>query len=139
MIAKTLLIAHRLRTIQGSFAAIEHRFLRGGFWTALSHHELLLYLFLVLVADRQGLSYYSYDKICSLLAVSADEYIAARDGLIGQDLIAFDGRLFQVLSLPAAPLLRRRSPLVSRGDMERADPATVRQLITKCLGENHDR
>lgn len=139
MIAKTPLIAQRVRRLQGSFAAIEHRFLRDGFWAALNHHELLLYFFLVLVADRQGLSYYSYDKICSLLAVSVDEYIVARDGLIDQDLIAFDGLLFQVLSLPAAPGFRRRSPLVSRQDMLRADPATVQQLITKTLGENHDR
>ncbi len=33
------------------------------------------YIFLVLVADRQGMSYYSYDKICSLICVSLDEYI----------------------------------------------------------------
>lgn len=86
MIEKTPLIARRVRKIQGSFAAIEHRFLRAGFWAALNHHELLLYLFLVLVAARQSLSYYSYsyNNICLLLAVSVDEY-AVRDGLINQD------------------------------------------------------
>jgi hypothetical protein len=84
MIEKTPLIARRVRKIQGSFAAIEHRFLRAGFWAALNHHELLLYLFLVLVAARQSLSYYSYNNICLLLAVSVDEY-AVRDDLINQD------------------------------------------------------
>jgi hypothetical protein len=34
------------------------------------------------------------------LQFNLDEYIAARDGLIEKDLIAFDGSLFQVLSLP---------------------------------------
>ena len=53
----------RVRKIMGSFAFIEHRFLRNGFFSALTHHELLLYVLLVLVADRNGLSYYSYDKI----------------------------------------------------------------------------
>ena len=56
------LVSHRVRSINGSFAFIEHRFLRHGFWASLSHHELLLYFFLILVADRQGLSFYSYDK-----------------------------------------------------------------------------
>ena len=97
---KRPLCPHRLRKINGSFAFIEHRFLRDGFWASLNHHELLLYLFLVIVADRKGLSYYSYDKICNLLKISIDKYILARNSLIEKDLIAFDGKLFQVLSLP---------------------------------------
>ena len=91
----------RIRKIQGSFAFIEHKFLRHGFWTSLEHRELLLYLFLVLVSDRQGLSYYGYDRICTLLGIPLDHFIAARDSLIQRDLIAFDGTLFQVLSLPS--------------------------------------
>lgn len=71
MIHKKLLRPERVRTIQGSFSAIEHRFLRDGFWTDLNHDELLLYLLLVLVADRHGLSYYSYDKLCELLGITA--------------------------------------------------------------------
>ena len=63
MITKAPLDHDRVRKIAGSFAFIEHRFLRNGFFSALTHHELLLYVFLVLVADRNGLSYYSYDKI----------------------------------------------------------------------------
>jgi hypothetical protein len=35
--------------------------------------------------------------------ITVDEYILARDLLIDKDLIAFDGRLFQVLSLPQTP------------------------------------
>jgi hypothetical protein len=57
MIEKSPLCPHRGRKITGSFAFLEHRFLRDGFWTGLTHHELLLYIFLVLVADRSGLSY----------------------------------------------------------------------------------
>jgi hypothetical protein len=52
-----------VRRITGRFAFIEHRFLRNGFWDSLTHDELLLYLFLILAADRNGISYYSYDKI----------------------------------------------------------------------------
>jgi hypothetical protein len=100
MITKDPLKDHRIRKINGSFAWISHRFIRQGYWDSLNHQELVLYLFLVMVADRQGMSYYGYDKICSLTAISLDEYIQARNGLIDKDLIAFDGRLFQVLSLP---------------------------------------
>jgi hypothetical protein len=100
MIHKKLLRPERVRKIERSFAAIEHRFLRDGFWTHLRHHELPLYLLLVLVADRNGLSYYSYDKLCAFLHCTLDDYIEARDALIDLDLLAFDGTLFQVLSLP---------------------------------------
>ena len=71
---------------------------------SLNQKELLLYLFLVLASDRNGLSYYSYDRICTLLQFNLDEYIAARDGLIEKDLIVFDGSLFQVLALPPKPV-----------------------------------
>jgi hypothetical protein len=53
-----------------------------------------------MASDRNGVSFYSYDTICTLLQLSLDEYIASRNSLIKKDLIAFDGILFQVLSLP---------------------------------------
>jgi hypothetical protein len=106
MITRQPIDAQRIRRITGSFAYIEHRFLRQGFWTGLSHHALLLYVFLVLAADRNGLSFYGYDRICSLLGLVLDEYLQARDELIDEDLIAFDGRFFQVLSLPELPRQR---------------------------------
>ena len=127
MITKEPLKDHRIRKINGSFAWISHRFLRQGYWSSLNRQELVLYLFLVMVADHQGMSYYGYDKICLLTTISMDEYIQARNGLIDKDLIAFDGRLFQVLSLPpktfAAPSPQRsgqhtdESGLISIGEI----------------------
>jgi hypothetical protein len=137
MITKTALDQDRVRKIAGSFAFIEHRFLRSGFFSVLTHHELLLYVFLVLVADRNGLSYYSYDKICILLKITLDDYIIARDGLIEKDLIAFNGHLFQVLSLPKQPP-QDLAPLKNSDDMQAHDPATIEQIITKSMGANHD-
>ena len=137
MITKAPLDQNRVRRIAGSFAFIEHRFLRRGFFSVLTHHELLLYIFLVLVSDRNGLSYYSYDKICILLRISLDDYIIARDGLIEKDLIAFNGYLFQVLSLPAQPP-QDLAPLKNSDDMQAHDPATIEQIITKSMGANHD-
>ena len=115
MIKKKVLNGKRIRRISGSFGFIPHRFLTDGFLKALSQQELLLYIFLVLAADRYGLSFYSYDRICSSLRMSLEKYTAARDGLIEKDLIAFDGTLFQVLSLPQSPPApqqkENRSPL----------------------------
>ena len=105
MITKKVLEPNRVRRIDGGFSFIPHRFLTDGFLASLNQKEILLYLFLVLVSDRYGLSFYSYDAICSLLQVCVDDYIKARDGLVRKDLIAFDGTLFQVLDLPKQPVI----------------------------------
>jgi hypothetical protein len=108
MIKKRILNPQRVRSIEGGFSFIPHRFLTGGFLQALPQKSLLLYLFLVLVSDRNGLSFYAYDSICSLLQFGLDDYIEARDELIASDLIAFDGDCFQVLKLPPKPVRRTR-------------------------------
>ena len=97
---KKILIHERVRKINGGFSYIPTRFLTSGFLESLKQKELLLYLFLVIVSDRNGLSYYSYDRICTTLEMDIEDYIEARNSLIRKDLIAFDGTLFQVLELP---------------------------------------
>lgn len=91
MIKKRILNHKRVRFITGGFSFIPHRFLTDGFVAALAPDQLLLYFFLVLAADRNGLSFYSYDSICNLLQMSLDQYIQAKDALIKKDLIDFDG------------------------------------------------
>lgn len=100
MIQKSLIEPELKRKLKPPFAWIDRGFIFNGFLAALSANENLLYFFLVLVADRDGLSYYSYDKICQLLKMDVDTYIQARNRLIQSKLIAFDGSVFQVLSLP---------------------------------------
>jgi hypothetical protein len=115
MIKKKVLNPQRLRQINGGFSFIPHRFVLDGFLATLDQKELLLYLFLVMVSDRNGVSFYSYDRICTLLELNLDQYIASRNSLIERDLIAFDGTLFQVLSLPhklpQQPKREDRSPV----------------------------
>lgn len=103
MIKKRIINPDRVRRISRGFSFIPHRFLTDGFLACLSKEEALVYLFLVMASDRNGLSFYSYDAICTLLGLSVDEYVNARNGLIQKDLIAFDGTIFQVLELPAKP------------------------------------
>jgi hypothetical protein len=127
MVTKKVINPDRLRRIEVGFSFIPHRFISDGFLSSLSQKELLLYLFLCLVSDRNGLSYYSYDAICSLLQLTVDEYIGARDDLIEKDLIAFDGTLFQVLNLPQQP---KNTPEVK----ERCR-SQIQRLIQKSLWE----
>jgi hypothetical protein len=139
MIDKTPLVFERIRHIKGSFSFLDHRFLRGGFWQTLSHAELLLYFFLILVGDRFGVSFYSYDRICSLLEIHLDDYIRARNGLIHKDLIAFDGHLYQVLSLPESPVKQPKRLLKTEEDMLQKDPATVHRCVCDGLGLDPDK
>jgi hypothetical protein len=126
MIRKKILQPNRLRRIDGGFSFIPHRFVTDGFLSALNQKELLLYFFLIVVSDRNGLSFYAYDVICSLLEFSVDDYIMGRDGLIQKDLIAFDGTLFQVLDLP-------RRTLRPTAQADRED--RVADLVQQSLGE----
>jgi hypothetical protein len=129
MMKKKVLVPDRVRHVDGGFSFIPHRFLTDGFLSSLNQEEILLYFFLILASDRYGLSFYAYDAICSLLGLSLDEYIAARDGLIGKDLIAFDGTLFQVLDLPSKPVL----------DLDREQNCShIKGLIQQCLRESPD-
>ncbi len=123
----------RVRKIEGGFAFIPNRFLHDGFFTSLSHIERSLYLFLIVAGDRNGVSFYAADRICSTLEITVDDYLQARSGLLEKDLLAFDGTRFQVLSLPPAPVVRSRPPLVTSDDFERHDPATIRQIIRSSL------
>ena len=132
MTKKRLIKPTRVLEIQETFTFLEHRFLQQGFFEHLTQHGLLFYLFLVLVSDRQGISYYSYDRLCSMTGTTLDEYICARDGLIDTYLLAFDGFFFQVLALPHHAVIRRQPQ--SPGDASRGgEPATIFDLLRHFL------
>lgn len=80
----------RVRRIEKSFAWIDHRLLRNGYLAVLTPSEQSLYLFLVLAADRHGVSFYRKEKICDLLGLDFGEFECARDRLIDLKLIAFE-------------------------------------------------
>lgn len=119
----------RIRKIEGSFAWVPHAFIRQGFWSNLNHHGVLLYLFLVLASDRNGISYYSFDRICSMLKINTDEYIQARNTLIDQSLIAFDGYFFQVLSLPCTVIQTLPPTSCSPKNVRRKEPESLQQIF----------
>ncbi len=79
-----------IRRIQQTFAWIDHRLIRDGYLQAMTHEDLALYVFLILAADCNGVSFYRKEKICDLAALSFSQFEIARDRLISMKLIAFE-------------------------------------------------
>jgi hypothetical protein len=133
---RTLLIPDRLRRIDGSFAFLPHRFLREDFWASLEHDELLLYVLLALVADRQGMSFYHDDRLTSILRLVLDAFLNARAGLMQKDLLAYDprGPRYQLLSLPLVRQSTRGTlPLERQAPPRRGPPQHIRELLRGIL------
>lgn len=79
-----------IRKINSSFAWMDHRLVRNGFLQVMTHQEMALYLFLVLAADRNGVSFYRKEKICDALGLDFREFEIARDRLTSFKLVAFE-------------------------------------------------
>jgi len=138
MVSRKPIVPERVRRIAGQgFSFLPHCFLREGFFASLTAQERDLYFFLVIAGDRNGISFYHYDTICSLLGIHLETYIESRRTLIEKDLIAFDGTRFQVLSLPDKPIDKSR-PLTTGQDFEDHDPATIARIIVSSLAESRD-
>lgn len=99
MIQKRLLRPDRLRQVPPSFNWIDHRLVRDHYLERCDCTSLALYLFLVVVSDAQGLSYYSDASLCRRLRIDPLQLSAARTQLEKANLIAYRKPLYQVLSL----------------------------------------
>jgi hypothetical protein len=98
----------RMRRIESStFGWIDAGLLKDGCLSAMRPGEIAVYLFLCLVANQQGLSWYRRDRIQIMLNLSEEETRRALARLCELDLVAYqpfgryDSEGFrQVLSLP---------------------------------------
>jgi hypothetical protein len=100
MYAAVLLLPERLRTVERPFGWAPFQLVTSGLLARLSVGAKALYLALCLVADRQGLSFWGGPRLQTLVGLSEDELCTVRQELIERDLLAFDGRVYQLLSLP---------------------------------------
>lgn len=112
MNSQPLLRPDRLRTVEKPFAWLPFRLIKDGFFENMTDRAKLLYTFLCLAADRQGVSFYGDTKIRSHFQLDSDALQSARKELISKDLVAYDGKRYQVLSLPTPkrPELPRQHP-----------------------------
>jgi hypothetical protein len=109
MIHKHPLLPDRVRTIPAGFGWIDRRLIRDRHFESLDASAILLYYFLVTVADAQGISFWADPTVSRLLEISPGHVVGARDRLRAADLVAYRHPLYQVLSLPE----RRPSPAPS--------------------------
>ena len=105
---KCPILPAKLRHVPSQFSWVDQRLVREHLIDQLSHEACALYLFLVTVADAQGLSYYADRSLCQRLSMPAPLLRQARQLLIQQGLVAYRQPLYQVLAL---------------GGQERADSA----------------
>jgi hypothetical protein len=99
---KRVLRPERLRQVPEQFSWIDQALVQRHLIDRLEARAAALYLFLLTVADAQGLSYYGADTLAQRLRLSADELGAARAQLVAFELIAYEAPLYQVLALPGA-------------------------------------
>jgi hypothetical protein len=93
----------KLRRVPRQFSWVDQRLVRDHYIDQLSAPACALYLFLVTVADAQGLSYYADPSLCQRLSLTSTELHQARQVLIARGLVAYQRPLYQVLALDAAP------------------------------------
>lgn len=99
-IVKQALRPDRVRNTPEQFSWVDQALVQHHLIDRCSSHSAALYLFLVTVADCDGLSYYGASTLSGRLHLSEAELAAARTQLMALDLIAWQPPLYQVLALP---------------------------------------
>jgi len=82
-----------------SYSIVDHYLLHGGYLSRLGHKTLVLYLFLVVVGDSEGRSFYSAVTVSNILRMRVEEVSFALDELIREHLIDYKHPHWRVLTL----------------------------------------
>jgi hypothetical protein len=93
---------------------VDQRVVRDGYVFRADSEALGLYLVLVTVADRNGLSYYRDRSLGKLLSCNEGRIGMLRRKLIGAGLIAYRRPFYQVLSLSQEEPQQRHTEAVVR-------------------------
>ena len=133
---KRLLVPARVRRVPRQFSWIDQRLVRDHHIERCDPPALALYLFLLTVADAQGLSYYADASIGRLLSLSAPALAAAREALLHAGLIAYEAPLYQVLALdPPGSASPTSPPAEGRSARGRGELKALREVLRQALGE----
>lgn len=128
---KHVICPERIRQIPAHFSWVDHRLVRERYIERCDACAAALYLFLVTVADAQGLSYYADASLARRLSMAPARLEMARGDLMRIGLIAWQRPIYQVLALDApasepAPLPRSQ-----------ADVAAQLERLHAALGKRH--
>lgn len=106
-----------------SYSIVDHQVLHGGYLHRLSHQALALYLFLVVVGDREGRSFYAERTIADILRLTPSEWWGSLQELIKSNLIEYRRPYFWVKDLPVC----RQSGEERYGRDNKKDPIPKRR------------
>src|SRR5882672_2631163 len=123
----------KLRQVPQQFSWVDQRLVRERYIDQLSHEACTLYLFLVTVADAQGLSFYSEQSLCQRLSMTPTGLRQARQALIACALVAYQSPLYQVLALDRDALRPAAERPAPPGDDEPVDLKAVFTQIWEVL------
>jgi hypothetical protein len=123
---KRVLCPERVRRVPAQFSWVDQRLVGERHIECCDAPAAALYLFLVTVADAQGLSYYSDASLAKRLSLHPSRLSQARADLLRVGLIAYERPLYQVLALDAPAPVASRALLIEES---RARLARVRALL----------
>jgi hypothetical protein len=96
---KPVICPERLRTLPPRFSWIDQRLVQAHHLDRIDVCAAALYLFLVTVANGQGLSWYGDDTLARRLSLTPGRVRQARAALVTVGLLAFADGVYQVLAL----------------------------------------
>jgi len=123
----------QLRRVPSQFSWVDQRLVREHVIDQLSHEACALYLFLITVADAQGLSFYADRSLCQRLSMPHEGLHQARQALIQLGLVAYQRPLYQVLALDIDPIAATTSASTVAADDEPVDIKAVFARIWEVL------
>lgn len=132
---KRLLCPARVRRIPRQFSWVDQRLVRDEIIGRCGSDALALYLFLITVADAQGLSYYSDPSILRCLSLQTNQLTHARKKLQDLGLIAFEKPVYQVLALDG-PNMPPRIPSPSPPPHRTTGPVAIGEILRRAPGKS---
>jgi hypothetical protein len=109
--------------VPARFSWVDQRLVRDRHLDRLSAQAAALYLFLITVADAQGLSWYGDASTARRLSIDEERLRRARADLVHAGLLAYAKPLYQVLALGDPLPSPVSAPLAAAGTDARSAPA----------------
>jgi len=128
---KRLLVPSRVCRVPRQFSWVDQRLVRDHHIERCDSAALALYLFLVTVADAQGLSYYADASIERFVSLRPEALAAAREALIRAGVLAYEAPLYQVLALD--PLPEPPAPAKARSRRGAGELKALREVLCHAL------
>lgn len=128
-----------MRRVPAQFSWVDQRLVRDRHLDHLDAYAAALYLFLVTVADAQGLSWYGDTSTARRLSIDPERLRRARDDLVRAGLLAYVRPLYQVLALgdPLPPPASRHAVAGSEASVAPTAPAPERTAVREHIKALH--